>query len=105
MKTHFYTILCLCITITGSLYAQNETNRNRKEISMKYHMYVAVSGDKKLLRYDMDPDSGDLTLIEEIPQKAALARSVRIHDKNASTLHCAPPKNWPPTALILKLVH
>ena len=33
---------------------------------MKYHMYVAVFGDQKLLRYDMEPDTGDLTLMEEI---------------------------------------
>ena len=39
---------------------------------MKYHMYVAVSKDQKLLRYDMDADTGDLTLVEEISAKGGI---------------------------------
>ena len=33
---------------------------------MKYHMYVTVAGDEKILRYDMDADTGDLTLVETV---------------------------------------
>ena len=66
MKTILF---LLFVMFTGSLFAQQF---NRKEPSMKYHMYVAVSGDQKLLRYDMDPDTGDLTLIEELPAKGGI---------------------------------
>ena len=55
MKTIFFAFTISFVMLTGSLFAQQF---NRKEPSMKYHMYVAVSGDKKLLRYDMDPDTG-----------------------------------------------
>ena len=34
---------------------------------MPYIMYVAVQGDDKLARFSMDPDTGKLTLQEEIP--------------------------------------
>ena len=34
---------------------------------MPYVMYVAVQGDDKLARFSMDPDTGKLTLQEEIP--------------------------------------
>jgi 6-phosphogluconolactonase (cycloisomerase 2 family) len=34
---------------------------------MPYVTYVAVQGDDKLARFSMDPDTGKLTLQEEIP--------------------------------------
>src|SRR4029453_7606721 len=34
---------------------------------MPYIMYVALQGDDKLARFSMDPDTGKLTLQEEIP--------------------------------------
>ena len=69
MKTIFFALTISFVMFTGSLFAQQS---NRKEPSMKYHMYVAVSKDKKLLRYDMDPDTGDLTLVEELPAKGGI---------------------------------
>lgn len=72
LKTCLYILIAFGIILTNNLYAQNKTNSNRKENLMKYHMYVAVSGDKKLLRYDMDPENGDLTLVEEIPVEGGI---------------------------------
>ena len=66
MKTIFF---ILFVMFTGSLFAQQV---NRKEPSMKYHMYVAVSGDQKLLRYDMDPIPAISRLLKNFPPKAAL---------------------------------
>ncbi|MDP6037437.1 MAG: beta-propeller fold lactonase family protein [Candidatus Latescibacteria bacterium] len=33
---------------------------------MKYQLYVTVAGDEKILRYDMNPETGDLTLVEAL---------------------------------------
>jgi 6-phosphogluconolactonase len=33
---------------------------------MIYHMYVAISGDQKILRYDLDPETGALTPVGEV---------------------------------------
>lgn len=63
MKLTLYTLITICVTFMGNVFAQQS---KRKDPIMKYHMYVAVSGDEKLLRYDMDPETGDLTLIEEM---------------------------------------
>ena len=69
MKIAFYVFITFCVTLTGNLFAQQS---NRKDHLMKYHMYVAVSGDQKLLRYDMDTETGNLTLIEEIPAEGGI---------------------------------
>lgn len=69
MKTFCFALLVSYIALVGNAYAQPP---NRKESAMKYHMYVAVSKDQKLLRYDMDADTGDLTLVEEVPAKGGI---------------------------------
>ncbi|MDA0711743.1 MAG: lactonase family protein [bacterium] len=33
---------------------------------MKYHLYVANSSDEKILRYELDPETGDLTPVGEV---------------------------------------
>jgi 6-phosphogluconolactonase len=33
---------------------------------MKFHMYVAISGEQKILRYALDPETGDLTPVGEV---------------------------------------
>ena len=54
----------LCVLLTATPDAQ--IHRNRKEDAMKYHMYVAISGEQKILRFDLDPDTGELTPIGEV---------------------------------------
>lgn len=33
---------------------------------MKYHMYVAIAGDQKILRFDLDPTTGDLSSVGDV---------------------------------------
>jgi 6-phosphogluconolactonase (cycloisomerase 2 family) len=40
---------------------------------MPYIMYVALQGDDKLARFSMDPDTGKLTLQEEIRRSSGPA--------------------------------
>ena len=69
MKAICFALLVSSIALMGNVSAQPP---NRKESAMKYHMYVAVSGDRKLLRYDMDAETGDLTRVEEVPAKGGI---------------------------------
>lgn len=39
---------------------------------MKYHMYVASAGEQKILRYDLNPDTGNLTSTGEVEVDGAV---------------------------------
>ena len=57
------TIAVICLYVTTG-YAQNTPGR--KDSIMKYHLYVANSSDEKILRYELDPETGDLTPVGEV---------------------------------------
>ena len=66
MTLHFYIAFALCCLLTTTLHAQRDVSVHRKETPMKFHMYVALSGDQKILRFDLDPETGDLTAVGEV---------------------------------------
>lgn len=64
MNLILYLTLALLSLFSTVGYAQ--TNPSRKEHPMKYHMYVAIAGDEKILRYDLNPETGALTSVGEV---------------------------------------
>jgi 6-phosphogluconolactonase len=67
-------ILTLTIALislyTSIGYAQ--VTPGRKESQMKYHMYVAIAGEQKILRYALNPETGALKSVGEVEVDGAV---------------------------------
>ena len=64
MKQILYVTIAL-ISLSYTI-GYTQTNPRGKEHPMKYHMYVAIAGDEKILRFDLNPDTGALKSVGEV---------------------------------------